>query len=79
MTRYFIAKCANPEGLAAAIEEGVWGIPERKKSPQPRQILSEAVEQGSVCLIASVTGTKYWSAYGFLAGTQSKLTSRASG
>jgi hypothetical protein len=75
MTRYFIAKCATAEGLVTAIEEGTWGVPERKTAPQPRHILSEAARQGPVCLIASVTGTKYWSAYGFMEGTN-RFTSK---
>jgi hypothetical protein len=58
--RYFVVKTASADGLHSALQRGVWGVPQRLSTPQPRELLNDAFVDGGVILIASANSSKRW-------------------
>ncbi len=60
MEFYFVAKCSDISKLHRAKYEEIWACPERKTTPQPSAVLSEAFNRGAVYLIFSVNNCHGW-------------------
>lgn len=62
-SQFFVCKAVNFDALRKCIETGQWAYRDRLTPPQPRIILSEAVQGGKVILLFSVNGCHGWHGY----------------
>jgi hypothetical protein len=62
-SRYFIAKVNSFPSLKQAVQSGQWACADRATPPHPRKILTQALSQGKVYIVFSVSNCHGWHGY----------------
>ena len=60
---FFVAKATNMNSLRGCHGNGIWACTPRKTPPQPKDILTEAMDRGPVVLLYSVNNCHGWHGY----------------